>query len=295
MSSNPFSGVFTALVTPMRDGAVDYASLERLVEHQIAEGIDGIVAVGTTGESPTLSPDEHIGVIRSIVGTVAGRVPVVAGTGANATSEAVHLAREAEAAGADAMLQVTPYYNKPNQAGLLLHFGAVAEATAHPIILYSVPARTGIEVAPETAARLFERYPHVCGIKEASESTDRVTRFANLLGPDYLITSGNDNMTLPFMSCGAQGTISVASNGFVKDLVAMVAAARENDFAAARAIHQRYADLFRLLFVEPNPVPVKQVLADAGIIASPEVRAPLAPLSSENARLLRSAVDALNA
>ncbi|MGJ3243478.1 MAG: 4-hydroxy-tetrahydrodipicolinate synthase [Opitutales bacterium] len=295
MSSNPFSGVLTALITPMQEGVVDYSSLEKLVERQVAAGINGIVAVGTTGESPTLSTEEHLGVIRAVIKTVDGRVPVIAGTGANATGEAVHLTKEADAAGADAMLQVTPYYNKPNQAGLIEHFAAVARVTEKPIILYSVPARTAIEVAPETAAHLYEQFPHICGIKEASESTDRVTRFTRLLGPDYLITSGNDNMTLPFMACGAHGVISVASNFFVRDLVAMVEAAAANDFDTARATHQRFAEVFRLLFVEPNPVPVKHVLAGAGVIASPEVRLPLAPLNSENARNLEAAVEALSA
>ena len=294
MSQSPdFSGVYTALATPMRDGQVAYADLESLIEHQLKGGIDGLVSVGTTGESPTLSNAEHIEVIRATVATAAGRVPVIAGTGSNSTAEAVELTRQAEAAGADGFLVVAPYYNKPSQEGLFLHFSKIAEVTEKPIVLYSIPSRCGIEISVDVAARLYETHPHVRCMKAAEGSCEKVTEYVRRLGPDYAVMSGDDGLTLPFMSAGATGVISVASNLVVAPLVEMVRAANANDFASARSTFLKYNPLFKAIFVEPNPVPVKYALARAGIIQSPEVRLPLSPLTGTSRELLDPLLDEL--
>ncbi|MBC2602380.1 4-hydroxy-tetrahydrodipicolinate synthase [Puniceicoccus vermicola] len=281
-----FKGVQTALATPMRDGEVAWDDLERLVLSQMEEGVDGLVAVGTTGESPTLNHDEHIGVIRRVGELAKGRTPVIAGTGSNSTTEALELSQEAEKAGADALLLVAPYYNKPNQEGLFLHFSAIAEATELPIILYSIPSRCGIEIGVDTVARLYEKYPQICGMKEAGGSCDRVTELVQKLGSDFAVMSGDDALTPPFMSFGATGVISVASNLYVSPLREMVSAANTNP-ARAREIFEKFAPLFSTLFVEPNPVPVKFALAEKGMISSPEVRLPLAPISKPTQDLIR--------
>ena len=282
-----FKGVQTALVTPMREGAVAWDDLERLVLSQLEEDVDGLVAVGTTGESPTLNDDEHIGVIRKVRELANGKTPVIAGTGSNSTAEALHLSKEAEAAGADALLLVAPYYNKPNQEGLFLHFSAIAEAVEIPILLYSMPSRCGIEIGVDTVARLYEKYPHICGMKEAGGSCDRVTEQVRKLGSDFAVMSGDDALTLPFMSFGATGVVSVASNLYVRPLREMVALA-QSDPNAARSIFEKYAPLCSALFVEPNPVPVKFALSELGRIESPEVRLPLAPASESTKTLIRS-------
>ncbi|MGB0416506.1 MAG: 4-hydroxy-tetrahydrodipicolinate synthase [Coraliomargarita sp.] len=289
MNTNLFSGVFTALATPMRDGAIAYNDLESLVAHQLEGGINGLVSVGTTGESPTLDNDEHIEVIRATVAAAGGKVPVYAGTGSNSTSEAVELTREAENAGADGFLVVAPYYNKPSQEGLFLHFSKIAEVTEKPIILYSIPSRCGIEISVDVTARLYEKYPHVCCMKAAEGSCDKVTEYVRALGPDYAVMSGDDGLTLPFMSSGATGVISVASNLVVSPLVQMVAAGLANDYASARETFLKYYPLFKAIFLEPNPVPIKYALKQAGIIGSDEVRLPLSPLTEAT----RSAVDAV--
>lgn len=273
----------------MRDGAIAYNDLESLVAHQLEGGINGLVSVGTTGESPTLDNDEHIEVIRATVAAAGGKVPVYAGTGSNSTSEAVELTREAENAGADGFLVVAPYYNKPSQEGLFLHFSKIAEVTEKPIILYSIPSRCGIEISVDVTARLYEKYPHVCCMKAAEGSCDKVTEYVRALGPDYAVMSGDDGLTLPFMSSGATGVISVASNLVVSPLVQMVAAGLANDYASARETFLKYYPLFKAIFLEPNPVPIKYALKQAGIIGSDEVRLPLSPLTEAT----RSAVDAV--
>ncbi len=280
MSQSPnFSGVYTALASPMQGGEVSYADLEALIEHQLKGGIDGLVSVGTTGESPTLTNGEHIEVIRATVRAASGRVPVIAGTGSNSTAEAVELTRQAEAAGADGFLVVAPYYNKPSQEGLFQHFSKIAEVTEKPIVLYSIPSRCGIEISVDVTARLYEAYPHVNCMKAAEGSCEKLTEYVRKLGPDYALMSGDDGLTLPFMSAGASGVISVASNLIVAPLVEMVRAANENDFATARTTFLQYYPLFKAIFIEPNPVPIKYALARAGIIQSPEVRLPLTPLT----------------
>ncbi|MEO0793740.1 MAG: 4-hydroxy-tetrahydrodipicolinate synthase [Verrucomicrobiota bacterium] len=294
MNTTQFSGVHTALITPLTNGAVAYDELSALVEKQVAEGINGLVAVGTTGESPTLDHNEHGQVIRTVAEAAAGRVPVLAGTGSNSTAEAVSLTKGADATDATGMLVVAPYYNKPSQEGLFRHFSAIAEATEKAIILYSIPGRCGIDISVDTCARLYEKYPHVCGIKEAGGKSSRVADLVQKLGSEYLILSGDDGLILPFMSFGARGVISVASNLVVKELVAMVQLALGNDFAAAEKINRRFQPLFGDLFIEPNPVPVKVAMHRAGIISSPEVRLPLCEMSDANRDRLFATLDQLS-
>lgn len=290
-----FTGVHTALVTPFLDGEVSYACLERLLEHQLSQGIQGIVPVGTTGESPTLSTPEHLEVIHHTIKTVNNRCLVIAGVGSNSTEEAIHLSQAAEKAGADALLHVTPYYNKPNQEGLYLHFSKIAEAVRIPIVLYSIPGRCVIEITPETTARLFEKHPHICAIKESGENPERVTALRNTCGNTFQVLSGDDKLVLPFLERGAVGLISVASNIAVSPLVELVRAYLSGDTSRAAEIDARYQGFFHSLFLDPNPVPIKQVLAWAGLIKSPEVRLPLAPILPQTRETLEAAWNALQA
>ncbi len=294
-SSRPFTGTITALVTPFRDGAVAHDDLRRLVDFQVRGGIDGLVSVGTTGESPTLDHEEHLDVIRATIAAARGRVPVIAGTGSNSTQEALHLTREADRAGADAMLVVAPYYNKPTQEGLFAYFSAIAEATAKPIILYSIPGRCGVEIGVPVIARLRARYPHVAHVKEAGGSVDRVDQILQACGDSVTVLSGDDSLTLPFMSVGAKGVISVASNLYPRETGRMVARALAGDSARARALHRRLYPMFRAIFIEANPVPIKAALARRGVIGSEEVRSPLVPLQAENRAALFRVLDTLEA
>jgi 4-hydroxy-tetrahydrodipicolinate synthase len=294
MKLRPLTGTFTALATPFRKGQVSYPDLRRLVAYQIRGGIDGLVPVGTTGESPTLTYEEHMDVVRFVIAEARGRVPVIAGTGSNSTHEAVEFTRLAHEAGADAMLVVAPYYNKPSQAGLLGHFSAIAETTDRPIVLYSIPSRCGIEIGVDVIVQLRARFPHVAWVKEAGGSVDRVDQLKQALGRDLTVLSGDDSLTLPFMAVGAEGVISVASNVFVRDVRRMVALAAANDFRGAARLHRRLYPIFKALFVEPNPVPIKAALKRAGLIASAEVRSPLCPMSEANARILERALAQLD-
>ena len=284
------TGTITALVTPFRKGRVSYDDIRRLVEYQIKGGIDGLSPTGTTGESPTLSHEEHLDVIRAVIAAARGRVPVIAGTGSNSTQEAVDLTKLAHEAGADAILLVAPYYNKPSPEGLFRHFATLAEVTDRPIILYSVPGRCGIEIGVPVVERLRARYPHVRWIKEAGGSVDRVDQLKQALGSDITVLSGDDSMTLPFMAVGAEGVISVASNLIVRDVSRMVRFALKNDFASARKIHRRHYPLFKALFTDPNPVPIKTALLRAHIISSSEVRAPLCEMTPANRAALIKAL-----
>jgi 4-hydroxy-tetrahydrodipicolinate synthase len=278
------------MVTPFSRGKVSYDDLRKFVEFQIRGGIDGLVPVGTTGESPTLSHEEHMDVVRAVITATRGRVPVVAGTGSNSTSEAVELTHLAHEAGADAMLVVAPYYNKPNAEGLFRHFSAVAEATDRPIILYSIPSRCVIEIGVPVIERLRAKYPHVAWIKESGGTTDRVDQIKQALGGDMTVLCGDDPLTLPFISVGAEGVISVASNLCVRQVGAMVRAAMSGDFAGALKLHRRLYPLFKTLFIEPSPAPIKAALAGAGVISSAEVRLPLCAMSPAGMALLRKAV-----
>ncbi len=290
MKHRPLTGTITALVTPFRKGSIAYDDLAKLVAYQIKGGVDGVVPVGTTGESPTLSHEEHMEVIRATIAAARKRVPVIAGTGSNSTLEAAELTRLAHAAGADAMLVVAPYYNKPSQEGLFRHFCTVAEATDRPVILYSIPGRCGIEISVPVVERLVARYKHVRWIKEAGGSVDRVDQLKQALGSDITVLSGDDSLTLPFMAVGAEGVISVASNLFVREVGQIVRAAAANDFAKAAKVHRRMYPIFKTLFIEPNPVPVKIALARAGIIGSAEVRAPLCEMTAANLKVLEQAL-----
>lgn len=294
-NSSIFAGAWTALVTPMKNGEVDYASLKNLVEHQIEGGIDGILSVGTSGESPTLTHKEHLEVIAKTIEFSNGRVPVIAGTGANSTHEAVLLTQEAEKLGAQAFLHVAPYYNKPNQEGVFQHFAKVAASTEKPIMLYSIPGRCGIEISVETVVRLRKAFPNIVGIKEAGGSCDKVSLLVRSLDANFVVTSGDDSLTLPFMALGAKGVISVASNLFPRQVQTMVAKMRAGDLVGAREIHNAMADLFKKFFIEPNPVPAKFALARAGIISSPEVRLPHVEMSSENREVVAAAIKAFSA
>lgn len=281
-----FTGAITALVTPFRNGKVAYDDLDRLVDAQLAGGIKGLVPMGTTGESPTLDYDEHLEVIRRVVVRVAGRVPVMAGTGSNCTREAVDLTRKAQSVGADAMLVVAPYYNKPSQEGLYRHFSVIAEATDKPIILYSIPGRCGIEIAVPTVARLRAAFPHINHIKEAGGSCDRVDQLKQTCGESVTILCGDDSLTLPFIALGAKGVISVASNLLPAEVVKLCELALAGELAEAAALHQRLQPLFKNLFVEPNPVPAKYAMSRLRIIGTPEVRLPLCELTDASRALL---------
>jgi 4-hydroxy-tetrahydrodipicolinate synthase len=282
-----FTGTYTAIVTPFKNGQLDVPALERLVRIQIKAGVDGIVPVGTTGESPTVDYEEHLEIIALTVKYCAGRVKVLAGTGGNSTSEAVYLTREAEKIGADGSLQVAPYYNKPTQEGLFQHFQEIAHTTRLPIVLYSIPGRCGVEIGVETVRRLARQCRNVIGIKEAGGSADRVSALRAALGPKFAILSGDDSLTLPFMAVGADGVVSVASNVVPREVAQMVAAFRRGQIRKASQLHAKLYPLFKDLFIETNPVPVKAALAMKGLIEE-EYRLPLVPMSAANRARLRA-------
>ncbi|HPC62871.1 MAG TPA: 4-hydroxy-tetrahydrodipicolinate synthase [Verrucomicrobiota bacterium] len=286
-----FTGTYTAIVTPFKNGQLDEAALERLVKAQVKGGVDGIVPVGTTGESPTVDYEEHIHIIALAVKFAAGKIKVLAGTGGNSTSEAVHLTERAEKAGADGSLQVAPYYNKPTQEGLFQHFREVARKTRLPIILYSIPGRCGVEIGVDTVKRLAQACPNIIGIKEAGGNPDRVSQLRAALGPKFEILSGDDALTLPFMAVGAQGVISVASNVIPRQVAQMVRAFARGDLRGAMKLHQKYYPLFKDLFIETNPVPVKAALAMMGLIQE-EYRLPLVPMNPRNRQMLQATLKA---
>lgn len=279
-------GCYTALVTPFRNGAVDEAALRDLVEGQIAGGVDGLVPVGTTGESPTLDFDEHERVIDIVIEAAAGRCPIIAGTGGNSTSEAVRLTRHAKAAGADASLQVCPYYNKPTQEGLYRHYSKVAEEGGLPIVLYNVPGRSGTEISVDTVVRLSS-HPQVAALKEAGGSVDRVSAILNAC--DITVLSGDDSLTLPMMSVGGQGVISVISNLAPAEMTGLVHAALAGRWEESREMHFRLYPLFKDLFIETNPIPVKAALAMLGRIKE-EYRLPLCPMGQSHREPLRESL-----
>lgn len=273
-----FKGVYTALVTPFVNGGVDWKALRELVEMQVKGRVAGIVPVGTTGESPTLSCEEHLKVIEAVVETAAGRCAIIAGTGANSTEEAVHLTREAKEVGADATLQVTPYYNKPTQEGLYRHFSTVADKVGLPVVLYNVPGRSGVPIAETTVARLAKN-PVIAAVKEAAGSVDRVSMIHELC--DITVLSGDDSLALPMMAVGATGVISVSSNLIPAEMTEMVEAAAAGNFARALELHRKYYCLFRDQFIETNPIPIKAAMAMAGLIRE-EYRLPLCELNAEH-------------
>lgn len=286
-----YQGLYTAIITPFKNNEVDYDALKALVEAQIAAGVDGIVPVGTTGESPTLTHSEHMEVIRRTIEFAAGRCQVIAGTGSNSTVEAIEMTKEAAAMGADGTLQVCPYYNKPSQEGLYQHFKAIAESTDLPVLLYSIPGRSVIEIAVDTVARLAADCPTIVAIKEAGGSVERVNQLVKALPADFSILSGDDGLTVPFISCGAVGLVSVTSNVAPAEMKELVTAALSGDGKRALELQKKYYPLMKgLMSLDTNPVPIKAALALRGDI-SWEIRLPLVPLAPEKhdklAELLR--------
>jgi 4-hydroxy-tetrahydrodipicolinate synthase len=287
-----FSGAFTALITPFRNGTIDVEALENFVELQIKQGIHGLVPCGTTGETPAMSEAEDRLVIETVSRVADGRVPVIAGSGSNSTEMAIKYTKMAREAGADGSLQVAPYYNKPTQEGLYRHFAAVAESTDLPILLYNIPGRTAVTIEAETMARLAE-IPNIVGVKESTLSMNMVSDIRHLCGEEFVIFSGDDPMILPLMSLGGTGTIAVSSNvapGAVSD---MVNAALEGNWERARELHYELLPLFRALFVETNPIPVKTAASLLGL-CSDEMRLPMIPMEGENLTMLRETLDAVN-
>jgi 4-hydroxy-tetrahydrodipicolinate synthase len=276
-----FEGTYTALVTPFRGAVVDADAMGELIERQVAAGVDGIVPVGTTGESPTLSHEEHIKVVVLAVRRADKRCKVLAGTGSNSTREAISLTQAAERSGADGALLVCPYYNKPPQEGLYRHFAAIAEATELPLVLYSIPGRCVIEIAADTVGRLARNCPNIVGIKEAGGKVERIAQLKAACPEGFTILSGDDAMTIPFMREGAAGVISVASNLVPADVVRLVKLEREGHRAEADALNGMLEPLFRDLFIETNPIPIKAAMAMKGWI-SDELRLPLVPMSAAN-------------
>ena len=286
-----FRGTFTALVTPFRNSAIDVAAFEKLIKNQIAAGISGVVAVGTTGESPTLSHEERQELIRLAIATAKKRCLVLAGTGSNATQHAVADTKTAEKLGADGALVVAPYYNKPSQEGLFRHFKTIADATSLPIMLYNIPGRCGVDIAPDTVTRLANESRNIVSIKEASGSVERISELRARLPESFTILSGDDSLTLPFMSVGAVGVVSVASNVVPAEVCALVRAYECGDAKLAFRLHGKMFPLFKDLFIEPNPVPVKTALAWRGAMSG-EVRLPLCEMSEANQTRLRKTLEA---
>jgi 4-hydroxy-tetrahydrodipicolinate synthase len=286
-----FEGVLTALVTPFRDGALDERALRELVEFQVSAGVDGIVPCGSTGEAATLSHDEHRRVVEVAVATARGRVPVLAGTGSNSTSEAIELTLHAKEAGADGALLISPYYNKPTAAGIIEHYAAIARETAFPLVVYNIPGRTASNILPETMAQLAE-LQQVVGVKEASGDLNQVSRLILRCPADFVVLAGDDALTLPILSIGGHGVISTVSNLAPAEMVEMVRAFRAGDLARARQVHMRLLPLIDGIFCETNPIPVKAALAMRGMIRD-ELRLPLVPLSEGHRDRLQLLLKAL--
>lgn len=286
---NKFRGAFVAIVTPFVDGRLDEQGLQDLIEFQIAGGTHGIVPCGTTGESATMSHAEHHRVVELTVKTVAGRVPVLAGTGSNSTSESIELTRAAKAAGADGALMITPYYNKPSQEGLFQHFKAVAEAVDIPIILYNVPSRTAVNMLPETVARCAQ-IANIVGVKEATADLNQISQVIRLCPKDFAVMSGDDFTSMPTVMIGGTGVISVTSNVAPKDMAAMMDAALAGDLAKAKELHYKLLPLMQAMFIDTNPVPAKTALAMMGKIKSGLPRLPLYKMNEGNEEKLKKVI-----
>jgi 4-hydroxy-tetrahydrodipicolinate synthase len=281
-----FTGCGTAMVTPFRgDGSLDESTLRNLILRQIGAGIDFLVPCGTTGESPTLSHEEHLRVVEITVELAKGRVPVLAGAGGYNTADVIALARELAAIGADGILSVTPYYNKPTQEGLYQHYRAIANAIPLPIILYSVQGRTGVNIEPATVRRLAG-IQNIVGIKEASGSIGQMAAILNIVPDDFIVLSGDDGITLPLIALGGRGVISVVSNEIPAEMAQLARLAMHGDIAGARGIHRRYHSLMEINFVESNPIPVKAAMAEMGLL-EPVWRLPLVPPKAENLARVR--------
>jgi 4-hydroxy-tetrahydrodipicolinate synthase len=284
--STTFSGSFVAMVTPFKNGKIDEAKVRELVEMHVAGGTDGLIPCGTTGESPTLSHDEHRRLVELVVEAARQRITVIAGTGSNATSEAVDLTKHAERAGANGALVVSPYYNKPTQEGLYRHFRAVADAATIPIIVYNIASRTAVNIETATMARLARDCRNIVGVKEASGSLDQMAQVIAACGPDFTVLSGDDNLTIPLMAIGGHGVISVIANILPRETADMVHAALDSDWKRARELHYKLLPLARAAFLETNPIPIKEAMAMAGLLSA-EFRLPMCPMSEANRETLR--------
>jgi 4-hydroxy-tetrahydrodipicolinate synthase len=285
--SQTFQGSFVAMVTPFRNGKVDEAKLRELVEFHITNGTAGLIPCGTTGESPTLSHDEHHRVVELVIEAARGRIRVVAGTGSYSTSDAIEMTRHAERAGAAGALVVNPYYNKPTQEGLYRHFRAVAESVAIPILVYNIQGRTAINVETDTMARLARDVKNIVGVKEASGSLDQMSQVIAACGPDFSVLSGDDNITLPLLAIGGSGVVSVIANIVPRETAELVHAALDGDWKRARELHYRLFPLARAAFLETNPIPIKEAMALAGML-EPEFRLPMCRMSDANREKLRA-------
>jgi len=280
-----FEGVLTALVTPFRDGAIDEAALRNLVDLQIEAGVDGLVPCGSSGEAATLSHAEHRRAVEIVVQAARGRVPIVAGTGSNSTREAIELTQHAKAAGADGALLISPYYNKPTQEGIFLHYAEVARATSFPLLAYNIPGRTASNILPATIARMAD-VPQIVGVKEASGDVGQIAEVIARCPEDFAVLAGDDAMTLPLLALGGRGVIATTANVAPSAMVQMIRAFRAGDVVEARRIHFRLLPLFQVLFCETNPIPVKAALAFMGL-CGPEIRLPLTPLSEPHRERLQ--------
>jgi 4-hydroxy-tetrahydrodipicolinate synthase len=285
-----FRGSITALITPFRNGALDEKALENLVDWQIKSGTKGLVPVGTTGESPTLSHDEHRRVVEICIATTAGRVPVMAGAGSNSTTEAVALTKFAEKAGAQGVLSTAPYYNKPSQEGLFQHYKAVAEATSLPIFVYNIPGRSIIDVLPETMKRLRDACPNIAGVKDATANVGRASLQREIVGKDFIQLSGEDMTALGFNAHGGVGCISVTSNVAPKEVAEFQAASLAGDYAKALSYQDRLAPLHKALFIEPSPSGIKYAVSRLGLCAN-ELRLPMVPVSDAVAKTINAAME----
>lgn len=283
-----FKGVFVAIVTPFKNGKIDEEALRGLIDFQIAGGVDGIVPCGTTGESATLNHEEHDQVIRIAVDACKGKASVLAGTGSNSTQEAIQLSRNAKNAGADGLLQITPYYNKPNQEGLYHHFSSIADAVDLPIVLYNVPSRTSVNMVPETVVRLA-KIEKIVGIKEASGSLQAISKIIDNCGKDFTVLSGDDPLLWPILAIGGKGVISVTANILPAKVAALCKAAAIGDIAEARSLHYELMDINDSLFIDTNPIPVKAALHLMGKIEN-ELRGPLIELSKDTLERLKKAM-----
>lgn len=287
-----FKGSYVALVTPFKNGKLDEKKLQSLVNWQIEEGTDGIVPMGTTGESATVSRREHARIIELTLKAAKGRVPVIAGSGTNSTADTISLAREAKSQGANGVLLINPYYNRPTQEGLKAHFSAVAEAVDIPMILYNIPSRTGVNMLPSTVAALAKGHRNIVGIKEATASMDQASEILELLGTRFCLLSGEDTQTLPLMALGAQGVISVAANLVPRDIKKLCELALDHQFQRARELHWKLYPLIRCLFLETNPGPVKTAMYEAGLLGDESLRLPMVTVSNDTRQKIRSALKA---
>ncbi len=282
-----FQGSIVAMVTPFRNGKIDEPKVKELVELHVKNGTDAIVPCGTTGESPTLSHDEHHHMVELTIAAAAGRIPIIAGTGSNSTAEAIGLTKHAEKAGAQGALVVNPYYNKPTQDGLYQHFRAVAESTSLPILVYNIQGRTGVNIETPTMERLVRDCKNIVGVKEASGSLDQMSQVILACGPDFAVISGDDNITLPLLAIGGKGVISVIANIVPRETSEMVHAALDGDWKRARELHYKLFPLARAAFLETNPIPIKEAMAMAGML-EPEFRLPMCRMSDANRQKLRA-------